>query len=66
MKRFPYYFDEDLLVCSFVGLCVSNTVGSGVKILYGFFVRNILILMLLGVFSLAIRNNPVFSRKDIF
>ena len=54
----------------FVGLSVSNTVGSGAgsgaRIFSGFFVGNILLLKLLRIFSLALRNNPAFFRKDLF
>ena len=70
------------LVFLFVGLGVSNTVrsgagtgagsgaglnaGLGVGISFGISIRNILLLKLSRMFSLALRNNPAFFRRDLF
>ena len=68
-----YNLDVDLLVHSFVGLGVANTVclgstsgvGLDFEILCGCFVGKILLLKLL-IFSLAIRSNPALFKKDLF
>ena len=73
-KNFPFNVNEDFLVHFFVDLGVSNTVGSGassgaipcVGILFGFFVGNLLLLKLLRIFSLELRNNSAFFKKDLF
>ena len=54
----------EFLVCGFVGLEVSNTVGSGIAsgvgILSRFFIANILHLKLLRTFFSYIKRNPKF------
>ena len=70
-KFFPYNVNEDFLVRYFVGLGVSNTVGSGassgaipcVGILFGFFVGNLLLSKLFRIFSLELRNNSASLKK---
>ena len=63
-KKYPNILDKDFLVHSFVGLGVSNTVGSsvasGVGTLSEFFVGNIFLLKLLRTFSHPLRFNPAF------
>ena len=66
----------DFLICPFVGLGVLSTVelsdrlgfgsdlGSGVALLSGFFIVNVLLLKLFTTSSLALRRNPTFVRKD--
>lgn len=65
----------DFLVCAFVVLGISiSTVelgvglsaNLGVAVLPRFIIRNILLLKLLGIFSLRARNNPIFFKKDFF
>ena len=38
----------------------------GVGVLYSFFIGNLFLLKLLRIFSLALRNNSVLLRKDLF
>ena len=54
------------LVGSGAGFCAGA--GSGACLGAGivFFIGNILILKLLRIFSLALRNNPMLFRKDLF
>ena len=73
--KYSYSLNEDFLVRPFVGLGVSNIVGSStawgigsgvgsrIGFLPRFFVWNILLLQLLRIFSLALRNNSKLFKK---
>ena len=65
-QKFPYNLDEDFLVyfqlferCTLdvVGFSVCSGAGSGVKILFRFFIENIQLLKSLRTFSLVTKSN---------
>ena len=55
-----------LCVVSGNGSGAASVVGSRVKVLFSFIIGNALLLKSLRTFSIAVKNDPMLFRKDLF